>query len=315
MSVGEILPSWRATPTREAIISFLDAAEALPIDERVAAFDNDGTLWAERPIVQFDFFAAELAKAAASNPSLRSRPEFAAVLSDDSHAMLDIGLEHLALALAELFEGLAPTEFVKCVREYMKEARNLALDLPTLQTVYQPMLELLDELRRREFTVFIVSGGGTEFVRAISGSLYGVPPENVVGTLIAYEFSRDSRDRPVLRRTAKIESSANEGAAKVSHIQTQLGRRPIFAAGNSGGDREMLEWACASDGPSLALLVDHDDAVREFSYVSTAATFAEAEAITAVGARLGWTIVSMANDWATIFPDSDVSEAKISRSI
>jgi hypothetical protein len=164
------------------------------------------------------------------------------------------------------------------------------------------MLELIAELRRRDFSIALVTGGGTEFVRAISDDLYGIPPHAVVGTLITYEFLRDSDDRPTLRRTSAIQGSANEGPTKVTNIQTQLGRRPIMVAGNSGGDREMLEWAQAADGPSLALLVVHDDAEREFQYVSTAETFSEPEPITAVGARLGWTVVSMANDWQTIFP-------------
>ena len=132
------------------------------------------------------------------------------------------------------------------------------------------MLELIDELRRRDVAVTIVSGGGTEFVRAISHQLYGVPPEAVVGTLIDYDYDRDDTGAPRLRRTRRLDGAANEGAVKVSNIQRQLGRRPLLAAGNSGGDREMLEWAAAGDGPTLALLVDHDDAEREFSYVSKA---------------------------------------------
>ncbi len=164
------------------------------------------------------------------------------------------------------------------------------------------MLELLAELRRREFAVAVVTGGGTEFVRAISFDLYEVPPELVVGTLIKYEFSRDADDRPLLLRTNSIEGDANEGAAKVTGIQTQLGRQPILGVGNSGGDREMMEWACAGDGPRMALLVDHDDEDREFKYVGTAQSFQEPEPIVDVANRLGWTIVSMKNDWETIFP-------------
>jgi hypothetical protein len=179
----------------------------------------------------------------------------------------------------------------------MAGAAHTPLGRPLRSVTYQPMLELLDELRRRDFTVGIVTGGGTEFVRAISDDLYGVPAELVVGTLIGYEFTRDGQKRPVLRRTTAMLGTANEGPAKVTNIQTQLGRRPILAAGNSGGDREMLEWALAAEGPSLALLIDHDDAKREFQYISTAGTVVETEPITDIGARLGWTIVSMARDW------------------
>jgi hypothetical protein len=175
---------------------------------------------------------------------------------------------------------------------------------------YQPTLELLDELRRRDFTVGIVTGGGTEFVRAISDDLYGVPAERVVGTLIGYEFTRDGENRPVLRRTSAMLGTANDGPAKVTNIQTQLGRQPILAAGNSGGDREMLEWALAAEGPSLALLIDHDDAKREFQYISTAGTVVETEPITDIGARLGWTIVSMARDWDVVFPQESAPSSE-----
>ena len=163
------------------------------------------------------------------------------------------------------------------------------------------MLELIGELRAPGLAVTIVSGGGTEFVRAVSEDLYGVPPEAVVGTLIEYEYTAARTERPHCR-SARL-GAANEGAVKVSNIQSQLGRRPVLAAGNSGGDREMLEWAAAGAGPTLALLVDHDDAEREFSYASNAETFTEPEPITEVGARLGWTVVSMATDWVTVFAD------------
>jgi len=150
-----------------------------------------------------------------------------------------------------------------------------------------------------DFTVAISTGGGREFVRAVSDSLYGTPAELVVGTLIAYDLTR-SQDGVQLRRTARVLGNANEGAAKVTNIQGQLGRRPIFAAGNTSGDREMLEWV-AGPGARLALLIDHDDATREYAYKGSAATLAETESITDVARRRGWTVVSMADDWSRIF--------------
>jgi phosphoserine phosphatase len=215
--------------------------------------------------------------------------------------MGELGLERIALALTSLFEGISPELFRNRVREFMSRAKHPTSGRPLREGVYQPMLELIAELRRRDVAVTIVSGGGTEFVRAISHQLYGVPPEAVVGTLIDYDYDRDDTGAPRLRRTRRLDGAANEGAVKVSNIQRQLGRRPLLAAGNSGGDREMLEWAAAGDGPTLALLVDHDDAEREYSYVSKAASISETEAITDVGARLGWTVVSMAGDWDCVF--------------
>ena len=290
----DVLPSWRPGTTRDAVVAFLGAAQDVPVEQRVACFDIDGTLWCEKPTyVQLDFFLDAMKSAVHADPGLAERPEFAALISGDQAAIGEIGLERVASALTGLFEGISPESFTARVREFM--ARWTA-------RTYVPMLELIDELRRREFTVCVVTGGGTEFVRAVSQDLYGVPPQNVVGSLIAYDFVPSSAtDGPGLRRTSRLVAGANEGAAKVSNIQMELGRRPIFAAGNSGGDREMLEWTAAGDGPTLALLVNHDDAVREYSYVSTAETFAEPEPITEVGARLGWTVVSMADDWERVF--------------
>jgi phosphoglycolate phosphatase-like HAD superfamily hydrolase len=297
------LPSWRPGGVPDALMAFLEAAEDISVADRVAYFDNDGTLWCERPTyVQLDFFLDALRRHVAADPSIGERDEFVALLSGDQGSIATIGLERIAVALAGLFDGLTPEEFTAEARAFMAKAKHRSLGRPLRSVTYQPMLELLDELRRRDFTIGIVTGGGTEFVRAISDDLYGVPAQLVVGTLIGYEFTRDEDDRPVIRRTAGMLGAANEGAAKVTNIQTQLGRRPILAAGNSGGDREMLEWALAADGPSVALLIDHDDAGREFHYTSKAQTFVETEPITDVGTRLGWTIVSMARDWDVVFP-------------
>lgn len=288
-----LLPSWRPGATRDALLAFLDAAADLPVVDRVAYFDNDGTLWCEKPLyVQLAFLVDALTRRTAQDPSLAEREEFAAVLSGDMAKIAELGLVRVALALAELFEGGSPEDFAAEARDYLGRHPG---------RVYRPMLELIDELRRRDFTVGIVTGGGTEFVRAISEDLYGVPPQLVVGTLIDYEFARDEHGRPVLQRTAAVLGHANEGEPKVVNIQSQIGRRPILAAGNSSGDKEMLEWAAAGPGPTLALLVDHDDAEREYAYASEGATTANDEAITDVAARLGWTVASMARDWETVF--------------
>jgi phosphoglycolate phosphatase-like HAD superfamily hydrolase len=298
-----LLPSWRPGPTRDAVVAFLDAVLTVPVEERVACFDNDGTLWCERPTyVQLDFFVDALKDAVRADPSRSETPEFAALLSGDHATIGELGLERIALALTSLFVGISPEEFTRRARAFMADAQHPTLGRPLHGNTYLPMLELIEELRHREVTVTIVSGGGTEFLRAVSQQLYGVPPEAVVGTLIGYEFGRDDDGAPRLLRTGRPAGAANEGATKVSNIQSQLGRRPLLVAGNSGGDREMLEWAAAGPGPSLSLLVDHDDAEREFAYVSTAETFTEPKPIVEVAAELGWTVVSMAGDWETVFP-------------
>ena len=302
-STEQVLPSWRAGATRDAIVAFLQASGELPPERRVACLDNDGTLWAERPTyAQFDFFVDALSRRAAADPGFAGREEYAAVLSGDREALGDLGLTRVAMALVELFDGETPESFDAEARDFMARARHVALGRPLRTAVYLPMLELLDALRQHGFTVAVVTGGGTEFVRSVSADLYGVPPERVVGTLIEYAFTRDANGRPVLLRSARLDGRPNEGEAKVAHIQAQLGRAPVFAAGNSGGDREMLEWAVSGAGPSLALLVDHDDEEREFRYVSTAETVEEPESITDVARRLGWTVASIRRDWTTVFP-------------
>jgi phosphoserine phosphatase len=299
---AELLASWRAGPTRTAILDFLAGAEQLPVERRLAVFDNDGTLWCERPAyLQYAFFIHALRGAVEQDRALASRAEFAAVLDGDEAAIGELGLARVAVALAGLFEGHTPEMFAAAVEEFRAVYRHPTLGVSMAQLVYLPMLELIEELRRREFTIAIVSGGGTEFVRAISRRLYGVPPELVVGTLIGHRVHRDDGGRVILRRTGAISGPANEAEAKVLAIQSCLGRRPVLAAGNSAGDREMLEWAVSGDHPGLALLVDHDDAAREFRYQSVSGTVQECEPITDLGRRLGWQTVSMEQDWATVF--------------
>jgi phosphoserine phosphatase len=298
-----LLPSWRQGPTREAVLAFLDAADKLPPERRVAVLDNDGTLWCEKPqYTQVEFMLHELTRAVAERPELAERAEYRAILDRDRAALGQLGLPRVALALAQLHAGITPQEFEARARQFLTTELHPHRKVPYARLVYQPMLELLEALRAHGFATFVVSGGGVEFVRSVSLGLYAIAPEGVVGTAVTYELQR--RDgKPVLVRTAQVLGGANEGPTKVANIQYHLGRGPIFAAGNSGGDREMLEYATAVQGPSLALLVDHDDAEREYAYVGKAATFTESESIGAVAKRLGWVVVSMARDWARIFPD------------
>lgn len=299
------LPSWRPGRARDAIVAFLDDLDDVPIDQRVAYVDNDGTMWCEKPAyVQLDFFVDALQRRVADDPGLAERPELAAVLSGDPAPIAEIGLAEVAGALAALFDGQTPDEFGAAVDDFLGRYRHRTLGTPLERVIYQPMLELLDELRARGFTIGIVTGGGTEFVRQVSKRYYGVEPGMVVGTLIGYTFDRDAESRPVVRRTVAQIGRANEGGAKIEHIQSQIGRRPILAVGNSGGDREMLEWATAGRRRGLAVLVNHDDDQREFAYEGTAATVTDDEPIASVAERLGWVVVSMKDDWATVFATS-----------
>lgn len=298
----DLLPSWRPGPARDRLTSFLDASEQVPVERRVAVFDNDGTLWCEKPnYVQMEFFLHVLGAAVGHDPSIADRREYRALLDGDGADVVAMGIERVVFALVELTEGWSPEYFESRVRSFVDTTRHPDRDVPLADMRYQPMLELLDALRARDFDVFVVTGGGTEFVRAVSAGFYGVSPEGVVGSQVGYALER-VEGRPQLRRTVGLFGDVNEGDPKIGNIQRQLGRRPIFAAGNSAGDAAMLDYALGADGPTCAVLVDHDDADREYAYESRAASFDSDGAITDVARRSGWTIVSMRHDWSTIFP-------------
>jgi len=296
------LPSWRAGDTRDAIVEFLDAAEEVAPEDRIAVFDNDGTLWCEKPMyVQLHFLIEALAHAVGERPELAERPEYRAVLDRDREALARLGLQRVAMALVELYAGTTPEYFDAAVKEFFASARHPERDVPYRQMVYQPMLELIDVVRARGFTVYVVTAGGAEFVRAIGRDFYGVSPAQVVGSQVAYE-ARVEGDMPVLIRKAEIFDIPNEGLGKVPNLQRQIGQRPMLAVGNSPGDAEMLAYTTGFEGPSLAMIVDHDDAEREYEYESVAGTFEAEESILDKANRLGWTTISMRRDWDVVFP-------------
>ena len=213
-----------------------------------------------------------------------------------------MGLERVAMALVDLHTGLTPEEFADRAARFFAAFRHPDHDVSVRGLRYRPMLELIEALRARDFDVYVVSAGGAEFVRVISDDFYGVKPEGVVGSQIAYELERHDDGTVGLVRTGELVGSGpNEGPTKPANIQRILGRRPCVAGGNSAGDGEMLDYALGRDGPSLALLVNHDDAEREYSYESVAGTFDTEETILDRAARSGWVVASIKNDWSTVF--------------
>lgn len=298
------LPSWQPGATRDAIEVFLDSAEMLPEDRRVAVFDVDGTLWCERPrFLQLEFLVSELSSATELRPELAERPEYRAVLAWDVEAIRRLGVVNVILSLNELHVGLTPEAFDERVATWFAQTRHPDRGVPCSQLRYRPMLELIAELRARHFAVYLVTGTGTEFMRVVSQDHFGIGPEGVVGSLVGYELGHE-QGRLSVHRTKDIAGDPNEGPAKVVNARQQLGRRPILAAGNSAGDAALLEYTQAGSGPSLALLVDHDDAEREYAYRSEAATFTASEPIMTTARKAGWTVVSMKDDWSTVFADT-----------
>lgn len=303
------LASWNDGPAKAAILDFVSRVTDaggdghVPPADRIATFDNDGTLWCERPAyVQALFLLARLGEQAAADPALAERPVVKALLAGDLAAASAEGLEELSDVLLSTHVGLTAEEFAAVAAAWLAEAKHPRFERPFADLTYAPMLELIDLLRGADFRVFVVTGGGVEFVRAASERLYGVGPDDVVGSAVQVSFER--RDgHVVLVRQAKLLGSPNEGAPKAINIQAHIGRRPIFAAGNSAGDREMLEYATTGTHPSLAIVVDHDDAEREYAYAGQSVTDPSAEPIAATAARAGWTVVSMRDDWARVFAE------------
>ncbi len=303
------LPSWNDGAAKAAILDFITRVTAeggpdhVPPADRIAVLDNDGTLWCERPAyAQAMFILGRLKEQAAADPALAARPVVQALLAGDLGAAHAAGAAEMMDILLSTHAGLTAEEFAAVAAGWLAEARHPRFERLFADLVYVPMLELIALLRGAGFEVFVVTGGGVEFVRAASERLYGVGPDNVVGSAVQVGFER--RDgRVVLVRQAKLLGSPNEGEPKAINIQSHVGRRPIFAAGNSAGDREMLEYATTGEHPSLAVVVNHDDAEREYAYAGESVTNPDAEAIVDTAARFGWTVVSMRDDWSRVFAE------------
>jgi phosphoglycolate phosphatase-like HAD superfamily hydrolase len=303
------LPSWNDTPVKKAILGFVakvttpGSADFVPPPERIAVFDNDGTLWSEQPMYFQAFFLFDRIRALApQHPEWNDKEPFASVIKGDLKSALAGGEKALLEMAMATHAGITTDEFEQLVRNWIATARHPQTDRPFTGMVYQPMLELLAHLRANGFKTFIVSGGGIEFMRPWTERVYGIPPEQVIGSSIktAYEV-RDGN--PVIIKLPEL-NFIDDKAGKPAAIQHHIGRRPIFAAGNSDGDFEMLEWTTSGDGPRFGLIVHHDDAEREFAYDRDSHIGRLAKGLDE-GPKRGWTMVSMKNDWRTIHPSNE----------
>jgi phosphoglycolate phosphatase-like HAD superfamily hydrolase len=302
----EPLPSWNDGAARKAIVSFVERVSTaggpdyVAPEERIAVFDNDGTLWCEQPIYSQFAFALDRVKALApEHPEWQENEPFASVLKGDSKAALASGERGLLEILAATHAGMTTEEFDRIVRDWIATARHPKTGRLYTGMVYQPMLELLTHLRSNGFKTFIVSGGGIDFMRAWTERTYGIPPEQVVGSVGKTKF--EMRDgRPVLIRLAEIEF-VDDKEGKPAGIHRFIGRRPILAFGNSDGDKQMLEWTAAGTGARFLGLVHHTDDAREYAYDRKSAIGRLDAALDEARAR-GWTVVSMKDDWKSVFP-------------
>ncbi len=300
------LPSWNKGSSRDSIIAFVEAVtdktnvDYVPTIERVAVFDNDGTLWSEQPLYfQFYYALEQLANAADAHPEWSDQEPFKTALGGVRDDILALGTKGLVEIILTTHSGMTNAEFGQSVKDWIASAEHPTTQRPFSQMVFQPMLELLDYLRANEFEVYIVSGGGVEFMRAIARGIYGVPPENTIGSNLGMKLE-ETDSGLVLRRMAEI-NFINDKAGKPVGIQRAIGRRPIFAFGNSDGDLQMLQWTAAGDGRSFAGIVHHTDADREWAY-DRESHLGRLDKALDEGRNRGWTIVDMKSEWAVIYP-------------
>jgi len=313
-AVADPLLSWNDGPTRQAITDFVTAvtteagADYVPPAERIAVFDNDGTLWIEQPMyVQLAFVLDRLKAMAPEHPQWQEEQPFKAALEGDMATLGDAGLEGLMQLLMATHAGMTSVEFEQIASAWIAQARHPRFERTYTELVYQPMLELLTYLRENGFKTFIVSGGGVAFMRPWTEGVYGIPPEQVVGSRIAQEYVVQDGE-PVLLRKPEI-AFIDDKAGKPVGIQDHIGRRPIFAFGNSDGDYQMLEWTTAGTGRRLGLILHHDDATREYAYDRDSHFGKLSKGLDDAESK-GWVLVSMKTDWGQVFPEAAAKQGQ-----
>jgi phosphoglycolate phosphatase-like HAD superfamily hydrolase len=307
------LPSWNDGPAKQAIVDFVKATTEtggtsfVPPEARVAAFDQDGTLWVEHPMYSQVMYCLDRVGALVKEkPELKKVEPFKTVLSGDREAIAKLPMAQLEKILAATLTRMSTDEFNAEVKQWLAEAKDPRWKKPYTELTYQPMQEVLKYLRANGFKTYIVTGGGQDFVRVYAEQTYGIPPEQVVGTMGGTKYGYDKEGKPFLTKEPKMLLNDNN-AGKPEGIHLMIGRRPIAAFGNSTGDRQMLEYTKAGDGARLAMIVLHDDAEREYAYGpaqglpdTKVGTFTQALYNEAKKQR--WIIISMKNDWKVIFP-------------
>ncbi|OYP30474.1 HAD family hydrolase [Rhodopirellula sp. MGV] len=300
------LPSWNDGKTKQAILSFVErvtdesSTDFVPPAERIATFDNDGTLWSEKPAYfQLLFIVDRVKSLSAEHPEWQHTEPFASILKGDLHSVAASGKPGLMKLFAATHAGMTVDEFSETVTTWLETSRHPSSGKRYDEMIYQPMLELLSYLRANGFKTYIVSGGGIEFMRPWAYAAYGIPPEQVVGSSLKLKYEvRDGT--PVLVKLPEVDLIDDKEGKPVG-IQSHIGRRPIFAGGNSDGDYQMMQWTTAGEGSRFALLVHHTDADREWAYDKDSAIGKLDKGLQDAAAQ-GWTVVDMKADWKTIYP-------------
>jgi phosphoserine phosphatase len=303
------LPSWNDGPTKQAIVNFVqrvtndEVDDYVPPEDRIATFDNDGTLWIEQPMYVQLAFALDRVKALApEHPEWKDKQPFKAAIEGDMKTLAASGEKGVAELVMATHAGMTPADFQQIVSDWLATAKDKRFKRGYTKLVYQPMLELLSYLRDKGFKTFIVSGGGIEFVRNFSEAVYGIPPDQVVGSSIKTKYEIVDGE-PALMRLPEM-NFVDDKDGKPVGINQHIGQRPLAAFGNSDGDFQMLEWTTAGEGPRLGLIVHHTDAEREYAY-DRDSTFGRLDKALAAAVENGWIVVDMKNDWKTVFPPEE----------
>ncbi len=307
------LPSWNDGPNKQAIVEFVAAVteeggpDYVEPGARIATFDNDGTLWTEHPMYTQLAFALDQVRAMApDHPEWKDEEPFKSILAEDMKGVAASGAKGLTDIVAATHAGMSTADFESTVTNWFSTAKHPRFDRPYTELAYQPMLDVLNYLRANGFKTFIVSGGGIEFMRPMTDEVYGIPAEQVVGSSIRTKFEMQD-GKPVIMRLAEV-NFIDDKDGKPIGINQYIGKRPIVSFGNSGGDREMLEWTSAGDGKRLMMLVFHDDAEREYAYgpadglPDTHFGAFPQSLMDEANARDNWHVISMKDDWNQIFP-------------
>ncbi|MBK0398472.1 haloacid dehalogenase-like hydrolase [Limibaculum sp. M0105] len=307
LAAEDPLPSWNNGETKAAIVDFVSAvtseggADYVPPDDRIATFDNDGTLWSEQPMyVQLAFALDRVKEMAPAHPEWKEAEPYKSVLSGDMKALAAVGQKGLLQIIAATHGGMPSEAFTQIAADWIATAKHPVSGKPYTEMIYAPMLELIDYLKANDFKVFIVSGGGVEFMRPWTEKTYGIPPENVVGSSIKTKYDV-VEGTPRIVRQMEIDF-IDDGPGKPVGIQKFIGKQPIAAFGNSDGDFQMLEWTTAGAGRRLGMIVHHDDAEREVAY-DRKSHFGHLDKALDAAPEKGWHLISMKDDWSRIFPD------------
>jgi len=303
------LPSWNNGDTKQSLIDFVDrvtevdGADFVAPGKRIATFDNDGTLWSEQPMYfQFIYAVERIKELAPQHPEWKEQEPFASVLKGNRESALAGGEKALLEMVMATHAGMTSEEFSKSISDWLSTARHPKTGKAYTAMVYQPMLELLDYLRANDFRIFIVSGGGIDFVRVFSEEIYGIPPERVVGSSIDAKYEiRDGK--PVIVKLPEIDL-IDDKAGKPVGIHRYIGGRPILAVGNSDGDFQMLEWTTAGDGPRLGMILHHTDADREWAY-DRSSHIGKLDTGLDEAAERNWKLIDMKRDWKQVYPADD----------